>query len=171
MTEVRVATADDQAAIATLRRTWTEENAGHPVDDPTFDQRFAAWFEREHDQRVTWLAYAGAEPVGMLNLLVFTRMPFPLDADTARPTRWGYLANCFVVAGVRNRGVGDALLVLTLEPRVEPLLERRVVDRVAGVLLGPGAPQPGDVARVVGGGDPDLGHQRSSGPTARSGGS
>ena len=107
MTEVRVATPDDRAAIATLRRTWTEENAGHPVDDPTFEERFAAWFEREHDQRVTWLAYAGAGPVGMLNLLVFTRMPFPLDDDTARPTRWGYLANCFVVAEHRDRGVGE----------------------------------------------------------------
>lgn len=110
MSEVRRATADDRAAIAALRRTWTEENAGHAVDDPTFEDRFAAWFEREHDQRVTWLAHQGDEPVGMLNLLVFTRMPFPLDADTARPTRWGYLANCFVVAGVRNRGVGDALV-------------------------------------------------------------
>jgi GNAT superfamily N-acetyltransferase len=110
VTEVRVATADDQAAIVALRRTWTEENAGHPVDDPTFEERFAAWFEREHDQRVTWLAYAGGEPVGMLNLLVFTRMPFPLDADTARPTQWGYLANCFVVAGHRDRGLGERLV-------------------------------------------------------------
>ena len=39
----------------------------------------------------------------MLNLLVFTRMPFPLDADTPRPTQWGYLANCYVVAGTATR--------------------------------------------------------------------
>jgi GNAT superfamily N-acetyltransferase len=110
VTEIRVATADDRHDIAALRRTWTEENAGHPVDDPTFEQRFEAWFEREQHQRVTWLAYDEGEPVGMLNLLVFTRMPFPTDADTARPTQWGYLANCFVVAGHRNRGVGEALV-------------------------------------------------------------
>ena len=46
----------------------------------------------------------------MLNLLVFTRMPFPLDDDTRRPTQWGYLANCFVVAAHRDDGVGGRLL-------------------------------------------------------------
>jgi GNAT superfamily N-acetyltransferase len=110
VTEIRLASLDDRAAVASLRRTWTEENAGGPVDDPTFDERFEAWFEREHDQRLTWLALADGEPVGMLNLLVFTRMPFPLSAETARPTQWGYLANCFVVAGRRDTGLGGELL-------------------------------------------------------------
>ena len=93
-----------------LRRTWTEENAGQQVDDPTFDERFEAWFEREHDQRLTWLAVADGQPVGMLNLLVFTRMPFPLSPETERPTQWGYLANCYVVAAQRNTGLGGELL-------------------------------------------------------------
>ena len=40
------------------------------------------------------------EPVGMLNLLVFTRMPFPRRRRRpTRPTQWGYLANC-----LRRRG-------------------------------------------------------------------
>jgi len=110
VTSIRRATVADRAAIAGLRRAWTEENAGHPVADPTFEERFEAWFEREHDQRVTWLAHAGAEPVGMLNLLVFSRMPFPLDDDTRRPTQWGYLANCFVAAAHRDGGVGGRLV-------------------------------------------------------------
>lgn len=110
MTEVRIATLGDRAAIAGLRRAWTEENLGHSVDDPTFEERFEAWFAREIDQRVTWLAFADAEAVGMLNLLVFTRMPFPRDPDSDRPTQWGYLANCFVAAGHRDRGVGEALV-------------------------------------------------------------
>jgi GNAT superfamily N-acetyltransferase len=108
--EVRVATLGDRAAVARLRRTWTEESVGHPVDDPTFEERFEAWFARELDQRVTWLAYDAAEAVGMLNLLVFTRMPFPREPDSERPTQWGYLANCFVLADHRNRGAGDALV-------------------------------------------------------------
>jgi len=110
VTEIRRATLEDRTLVATLRRAWTEENAGHAVDDPTFEDRFEEWFVREHDQRITWLALADGEPVGMLNLLVFTRMPFPLDADTARPTQWGYLANCFVRPGLRDGGVGVALI-------------------------------------------------------------
>jgi len=109
-TDVRLATADDRRAVAALRRAWTEENAGHAVDDPSFEDRFDVWFERERDQRVTWLAFADDRPVGMLNLLVFTRMPFPLDDDTRRPTQWGYLANCFVLAEHRGDGLGGRML-------------------------------------------------------------
>lgn len=110
MTAIRRATADDRTVVAKLRRAWTEESAGHPVEDPSFEDRFVEWFAREQDRRVTWLAYAGAEPVGMLNLLVFTRMPFPLDADTSRPTQWGYLANCYVRPPRRDAGAGAELV-------------------------------------------------------------
>jgi GNAT superfamily N-acetyltransferase len=108
---VRLATYDDRASIARLRQAWTEEGVG-PLDDQTFESRFNEWFEREHDQRLTWLAFADGveEPVGMLNLLVFTRMPTPVVPGSRRPTRWGYLANCFVLADHRNTGLGALLL-------------------------------------------------------------
>ena len=107
---VRLAGAADRAAIAGLRRSWTEESAGERIDDDTFEARFDAWFEREQDQRLTWLGEHDGHPVGMLNLLVFTRMPFPARAGDDRPTQWGYLANFFVLAEHRAQGLGTRLL-------------------------------------------------------------
>ncbi|HVH93554.1 MAG TPA: hypothetical protein VM688_01405 [Nocardioidaceae bacterium] len=43
-----------------------------------FETGLAEWFAREQHQRVTWLAEIGDLPVGMLNLMVFTRLPKPL---------------------------------------------------------------------------------------------
>jgi GNAT superfamily N-acetyltransferase len=107
---VRLAGREDEAVIAGLRRRWSEEQAGGPIDDPGYGEVFAAWFEREHDQRLTWLAYAGDEPVGMLNLLVFTRMPKPDDARTGRPGQWGYVANAYVAEPHRAAGIGSLLM-------------------------------------------------------------
>jgi GNAT superfamily N-acetyltransferase len=108
---IRVAGLADGPAVAALRRAWTEENAGGPVEDAGFDDVFAAWFEREHDQRVTWLAEDEGRVVGMLNLLVFTRMPRPRPADAApHAGQWGYVANVYVAPAARDRGTGRALL-------------------------------------------------------------
>ena len=63
----------DVAAIARLRHAWTSEQAGEAVEDGSYEERFAAWFERERHQRRTWLGRVDGEPVAMLNLLVFTR--------------------------------------------------------------------------------------------------
>lgn len=43
----------------------------------------------------------------MANLLVFTRMPRP---GRPEPSRWGYLANVFVLATHRDGGVGSRML-------------------------------------------------------------
>ena len=63
--------------LASLRRAWVEERRGGPQDDPGFEDDLAAWWEREAPQRLAWVASVGDEPVGMLNLLEFTRMPSP----------------------------------------------------------------------------------------------
>jgi GNAT superfamily N-acetyltransferase len=105
--EIRIATWDDRAAVASLRRAWTEEQAGAPVEDDAFTARFEEWLEREQHQRVTWLGHVGGAPVGMLNLLVFTRMPRP---GQQRNSRWGYLANFFVRPEHRNGGLGSRML-------------------------------------------------------------
>ena len=103
---LRVAGRADTVTIAALRRRWSEEQAGEDLDDPSFDGVFEAWFDREQDQRVTLLAEVDGEPCGMLNMLVFTRMPKP-----GRPvSRWGYVANVYVDAAHRDRGVGARLL-------------------------------------------------------------
>ncbi|MDR2988352.1 MAG: GNAT family N-acetyltransferase [Nocardiopsaceae bacterium] len=107
MTEVVIRQAKDAdlAAIALLRRQWTQEQSG-AVDDPGFDERFGAWFARESSRRITWLAEADGGLVGMMNLAVFERMPRPGRA----PSRWGYLGNAFVLAAHRNQGIGGQLL-------------------------------------------------------------
>lgn len=127
--------AADTRALAGLRVRWTEELQG-PVEDPTFDERFAAWFARESSQRVAWLAEtADGTPVGMLNAMLFERMPRPGVA----PSRWGYVANVYVVPECRDAGVGSRLmaaltsyaddaglvrLVLSPTARSVPLYER-----------------------------------------------
>ena len=96
----------DVAAIAALRHAWTSEQAGVPLDDDSYEERFAAWFERERHQRLTWLGLADgeaggdAEPPGL----------HP-DAQAGRdPSRWGYLANFYVLPRHRDGGLGTRML-------------------------------------------------------------
>src|SRR5262245_53855476 len=100
---VRLAARADAPLLARLRHTWTAEDG--PCDDAGFDDRFAAWFEREAERRLFWLALDDGEPVGMINMLVFERMP--------RPARdivdWGYIGNTYVVPALRDRGLGRML--------------------------------------------------------------
>jgi len=102
---IRTAGAADAPALAALRSAWTAEQYGH-VDDEGFEARFLDWYERESGRRITWLAEVSGEMVGMMNLAVFDRMPRPgRDASS-----WGYLANAFVLAAYRSKGIGSLLL-------------------------------------------------------------
>jgi GNAT superfamily N-acetyltransferase len=123
---IRVARAADAQVLAALRRAWTAEQHG-PVDDEGFEARFLGWYERESAHRVSWLAEVCGEPVGMMNLAVFERMPQP-GRD---PGRWGYLANAFVLTAHRNQGIGSLLL--------RALLAHADEERYARVLLRPSA--------------------------------
>lgn len=104
--DVRSVGPEDTHLLAALRRAWVEEIAEHPIEDPDFEDRFEAWMLKEHEQRATWLGYVEGEPAGMVNMLVFTRMPKP-GRD---PSRWGYLANFYVLREHRNSGLGTAML-------------------------------------------------------------
>jgi GNAT superfamily N-acetyltransferase len=102
---IRIAGPADTPALAALRRAWTAEQSG-PADDEGFEARFRDWYERESARRVTWLAEVSGEPVGMMNLAVFERMPRSgRDAGA-----WGYLGNAFVLAAYRNQGIGSQLM-------------------------------------------------------------
>jgi GNAT superfamily N-acetyltransferase len=94
---VWVAGAGDVGAIAWLRALWS---AGAGAD-PEFERRMAAWLAVEGDRRTTWLATAG-----MASVFEYRRMPRPGRPDS----RWGYVSNMFVREGLRNRGIGSALL-------------------------------------------------------------
>jgi GNAT superfamily N-acetyltransferase len=111
VTEIVVRRAEnaDLPEIIGLRSEWTREQDGD-IDDPGFDERFAAWFVRESSRRITWLAEVGGRAVGMMNLAVFERMPRP----GRPPSRWGYLGNAFVLAAYRNRGIGGMLVSAVL---------------------------------------------------------
>ena len=147
MTEavVRQAEAADLGAIALLRRQWTQEQGG-ASDDPAFDERLATWFARESSRRIIWLAEADGRLVGMMNLVVFERMPRPGRA----PSRWGYLGNAFVLAAYRNEGIGGQLLrallgyadeegfvrvVLSPSERSVPFYERAGFGPAEGLML------------------------------------
>lgn len=109
--DVRLAGPQDAHILAELRRTWVEEMVAHAIDDPGFEERFGDWFERERDQRVTWLGLVDGEPAGMVNALIFTRMPSP-----GRPaSRWFYLANFYVLPAHRNGGLGSRMLAALTE--------------------------------------------------------
>jgi GNAT superfamily N-acetyltransferase len=151
---VRVATSDDITAVAALRRGWTEEYAGEAIEDHTFDAAFAEWSAREQNQRVTWLAEIDGRPVGMLNMVVFTRMPRPVAAGAPpSTTQWGYIANVYVEAAARNVGIGAALvdaairhadehrfarLVLSPSEQAVPLYERAGFTPATSLMVRPG---------------------------------
>ncbi|MEV4413925.1 GNAT family N-acetyltransferase [Catellatospora sp. NPDC049609] len=108
---VRQATGPaDTAALSGLRRAWTAEQAGAARVDPDFEARFQDWLDREGDRRVCWLAEHDGQPVGMVNLAVFERMPRPGQP----PSRWGYLGNAYVLPAHRDTGVGAALVAALL---------------------------------------------------------
>ncbi len=126
-----------------------EENAGAPVEDPGYEAAFAGWFDAEAHQRVSWLAEQDGEAVGMVNLAVFTRMPRP----GSPATRWGYVANVYVVPPARDSGVGTRLmdavtrhadeqgfvrLVLSPSERSVPLYLRAGFAPATALLLRPG---------------------------------
>jgi GNAT superfamily N-acetyltransferase len=145
---VRLATAADLEALAALRRAWVEENLG-PIDDGgAFEREFAAWYAPESDRRLIWIATAGDQPVGMLSVVEFRRMPRP----DRLVSRWGYISNVFVLAERRNGGIGRELLdtaiaaakergyvrlVLSPSPRAVPLYERSGFARADELMLLP----------------------------------
>ena len=106
---IRRAEYADLAAIVQLRREWTREEDGD-IPAPDFEENLTAWFGREWSRRIMWLAEEGGRPVGMMNLAIYERMPWPGRALS----RWGYLGNVLVLAAYRNRGIGSQLVSAAL---------------------------------------------------------
>lgn len=124
--DVRLAGPEDARLLAALRRSWVEETTQGSVEDPGFEERFDEWMRHERDQRLTWLGCVGGEPAGMVNMLIFTRMPRP---GQEQPSRWGYLANFYVLPEQRNSGLGTALL--------DALTDRADAEGFVRVVLSP----------------------------------
>ncbi|MEV0272910.1 GNAT family N-acetyltransferase [Hamadaea sp. NPDC050747] len=103
---VRPATEADGDALADLRREWTEEQAGGPIDDPGYEQRMADWLTRTAADSRTWVAVLGGKPIGLLHVALLERMPRPGHP----PSRWGYVTSLYVRPPHRDGGVGRRLL-------------------------------------------------------------
>ncbi len=144
---VRLAGPEEGHLVAAVRRVWGESRGA--AADEEFEAAFDRWWSRERDQRLTWLALRGEEPVGMLNMLVFERMPMPGRISS----RWGYVANVFTLPADRDAGIGARLveactsyaddqgfvrLVLSPSERSLPLYERAGFGPATDLMLRPG---------------------------------
>jgi GNAT superfamily N-acetyltransferase len=107
-------------ALARLRALWRDEDLSE-----VYLTDFRSWFRRERPSRWFWLAADESEPIGMVNVKLFERMPSP----DRPPSRWGYLANLFVVPDKRHHGVGTAL--------VEAAVARARAEDLARLVLAP----------------------------------
>ncbi len=122
---VGVAGDGDVGAIASLRTLWAA--AG---EDPDLVRRMGAWLDEDGDRRTTWLAWLGEEPVGMVSLFEYRRMPRPGRPDS----RWGYVGNMFVREGLRNRGIGSALMTALIAAAEERSYARLVLSPSAAAI-------------------------------------
>lgn len=100
------ATDEDRRALAAVRRRWTEEDDGGPIDDPGFEDRAVEWIAANESHRLGWLAELGGAPVGMLTVIIAQRMPQPGRPDSG----WGYVHHLVVDPDHRSRGIGAALM-------------------------------------------------------------
>lgn len=99
----------DLLGLAVLREAWTAEQHGDPdafVRDPTFVERFVDWYRAGQATRRSWLAEVDGQPIGMVSLHVYERMPRPGSSSGA----WGYLGAAYVRPEHRDAGVGGRLL-------------------------------------------------------------
>lgn len=101
---IRDETTEDRAALAALRAVWAAEQEPGLDDDPDFEAVYSGWLDA--NPRKFFVAEADGVPVGMLNLLVFERMPKP----GKEPSRWVYLGNVYVLPEFRNAGIGAQLV-------------------------------------------------------------
>jgi GNAT superfamily N-acetyltransferase len=120
--EIKVANREEVPALAGLRTAWLSEKDSR--DDTAFEQTFRDWYEAEASRRVFWLATLAGDPVGMVNLVVFDRMPTP-----GRPAGgWGYLSNMYVRAEHRDAGIGTLLIEALLAHADSLGLDRVVLN-------------------------------------------
>jgi GNAT superfamily N-acetyltransferase len=89
-----------------------------------FLQRMAAWLASEGERRTTWMALVSREPVGMVSLFEYRRMPKPGQPDSC----WGYVGNLFVRPEFRQRGIGTELLGRVVSMAGERQYARLVVS-------------------------------------------
>ena len=116
---VREADESDVEHLARLRASWR----GQPLS-ADFITEFRAWFGQEQATRWWWLAVDADDPIGMVNVKLFGRMPSP----GRPPSRWGYVANLYVEPGRRGTGVGGSLVTAAIDRARQEGLVRLVLS-------------------------------------------
>jgi len=101
---IREGHSRDAPCLAALRATWAAEQEPAREEDPAFGTAFADWMEA--NPRKFFVADNDGELVGMLNLMIFERMPKP----GGESSRWVYLGNAYVLPEFRNTGIGGRLV-------------------------------------------------------------
>ena len=102
---IRKATPRDIPGLARLRAVWAAEAGGDGPAEADFEDAFRGWLAA--NPRTFFVAEdPSGQLIGMLNLLVFERMPKPGSPASV----WVYLANAYVLPADRNAGVGGQLL-------------------------------------------------------------
>ncbi|MEE2570267.1 GNAT family N-acetyltransferase [Pseudarthrobacter sp. J64] len=104
MVTVRAAETEDTQPIAALRATWAAEQDPAAADDPDYERAVADWMAS--NPRKFFVAEHGGQLIGMLNLMVFQRMPKPKRAASC----WIYVGNVYVLPERRNAGIGAKLM-------------------------------------------------------------
>lgn len=104
MTTIRESRPGDMPGLAALRATWAAEQDPALKEDPGFDAAFMDWMEA--NPRKFFVADHDGELVGMLNLMIFERMPKPGTETSC----WVYLGNAYVLPNFRNAGIGGRLV-------------------------------------------------------------
>jgi GNAT superfamily N-acetyltransferase len=103
---IRIAGDDDLGVLTALRRAWSEEDAGGPVDDPRFEAAFGEWWADERATRTFFIVEVDGAAAGMANVKRYRRMP----TAGREAGWWGYVGNVFVLPDQRSAGVGRALM-------------------------------------------------------------
>lgn len=117
---VRMADSADLDELIRLRAAW--RNAAVTAE---FVSAFRDWFRNEESGRWWWMAVdESGRGAGMVNVQLFERMPSP----GTQASRWGYLANLFVLPHLRTGGVGSDLVTAALEKARAEGLARLVLS-------------------------------------------
>ncbi|MET3922682.1 GNAT family N-acetyltransferase [Arthrobacter sp. UYEF20] len=131
---VREGCTADAPGLARLRATWAAEQEPACKEDPDFEDNYREWMDA--NPRKFFVAEREGELIGMLNLMIFERMPKPGKESS----RWVYLGNAYVLPEFRNTGIGGRL--------VQASIQFSQSIKAARMVLSPSAESRGFYARL-----------------------
>ena len=110
--QIRLASVADVADLAELRYQWRSREGGERgLDESSFESALSAWMEDRRATHVPFLALNDGRPIGMAWLALVDRVPGPEHFIR----RSAYVQSVYVVAGMRSKGIGTALMTVLLD--------------------------------------------------------